>query len=105
MTTPHGDAHPGNPLACLKVQVSAAIPAGEVRLASGCSWTRTRPGGDHGEPEWRVAAMCEHEHLRVVLLCSACKEELVNWRLRGPVFCDACHGHQCPLPALEVRRL
>lgn len=94
------------------IKVSAAIPAGEVWLTSGCSWAETHPG-PHGEPEWRADGMCVHEHLERALLCTRCREALELWRKTqveppGP-WCGACYemwpgGHHCTA-TVEFTRL
>jgi len=97
----------------IPVRVSAAIPPGEIWLASGCGWRKERPELPHGEPEWRAAGMCVHEHLERVLLCSGCKETLEGWqRTRlvppGP-WCAPCYkmrpgSHHCTM-TVEFRAL
>lgn len=96
-------------IAGLRLRVSGAIPEGEVWLTSGCGWRVTRPELVHGEPEWRVAGMCVHEHLERRLLCGGCKEKLEGWYLSGRVYCIPCRNlpsdaHFCRL-ALEFRPL
>lgn len=97
----------------IKLRVSTAIPDGEVWLQPGCSWAGRRPELPHGEPEWRVAGMCVHEHLERALLCSGCKEHLENWqrtKLTPPApWCALCYrmrpgGHHCT-SNVEFRRL
>jgi hypothetical protein len=79
----------------LKLRVSDAIPAGEVWLASGCGWRKEHPELPHGQPEWRVAGMCVHEHLDRRVLCSGCKEVLEGWYRTGRVCCIPC-GRRLP---------
>lgn len=97
----------------IEIRVSDAIPDGEVWLASGCGWRADRPEVPHGEPEWRVAGMCLHEHLEKMLLCAGCKGTLEVWPQRladppGP-WCPSCFwmspgGHSCTM-AVEFRPL
>ena len=100
-------------IAGLRLRVSEAIPEGEVWLTSGCGRRVSHPELAHGEPEWRVAGMCVHEHLERVLLCSGCKEELERWQHAGleppGPWCAPCYrmrpgGHHCT-SALEFRAL
>lgn len=98
------------------IKVSDALPAGEVWLASGCSWAgewkNPRPG-PHGDPEWRMAGICVHEHLERALLCTTCKEDLETWirtelTPAGP-WCEVCYrmrpgGHHCTA-VVEFARL
>ena len=97
----------------IEIRVSEAIPPGEVWLASGCGWRKEHPELPHGEPEWRAAGMCVHEHLEKVLLCSGCKETLESWqrtRLEPPgPWCAPCYrmrpgSHHCTM-AVEFRPL
>lgn len=103
-----------DPLALLRdsIKVSDAVPAGEIWVQSGCSW-REKQSGPHGEPEWRMAGMCVHEHLERALLCTACKEDLERWQHAtltppGP-WCEQCYtmrpgGHHCT-GVMEFKRL
>lgn len=79
----------------------------------GCTWRPERPEVRHGEPEWRVAGICVHEHLERHLLCTGCKETLESWmrtRLEPPgPWCQVCYrmrpgGHHCTC-AVEFRLL
>ena len=97
----------------IKIRVSDAVPAGEVGLTSGCGWRKERPELPHGEPEWRAAGMCVHEHLEKVPLCAGCKDVLEGWqrtRLKPPgPWCAPCYrmrpgGHHCTM-SVEFRPL
>jgi hypothetical protein len=83
-------------------QQIAATPCHTERVTD-CSWRETNPG-PHDEPEWRVTGMCVHEHLKRLLLCSACMTNLertrrLNLTPPGP-WCAHCYrmrpgGHHC----------
>jgi len=94
----------------IEIRVSEAIPPGEVWLASGCGWRTVHPEWPHGDPEWRTAGMCVHEHLDRRLLCSGCKEILEGWYHEGRVCCIPCaklppgDRHDCWL-TMEFRPL